>query len=133
ASEQIDLPERRDRNLVRLDRDPVGREAGLLGLRLAVRGGNVDAGPTLATRGTEQRPRLLHAGRRNLEVEIAAERALDQRVERRITELRPPRGLDRLLLDDGGIRVMKRGCRGPRRRVVRPHPASAQKKRRPSP
>ena len=109
APEQIELPERRDADLVRLDRDSIRREPGLLLVALVVRDRDVHAGPAFAARRAQQRARFLDTRSRDFEIEIARERALDQGVERRITELLPPRRLERLRLDDGRIGVAKLG------------------------
>ena len=68
----------------------------------------------------QQRARLVDARGRDLEIEVARERALDQAVERRIAELLPPRRLERLLVEDRRIRVAELGRRRLRRPVVGP-------------
>src|SRR5262249_36646172 len=71
SAEQVELPKRRERDLVRLDLEPFGAEARLLRIASAVRGLDVDAWPALAPCRLEHRTRFLDARGRDLEIEVA--------------------------------------------------------------
>src|SRR5690606_11695068 len=88
-----------------------------------------DSRPPLPPRPGRDRPCLRDARRRDLQIEVAAERALDQRVERRIAELLPPRGLERFGLDlrGRGFAELERRRRG--RPVVRARGAGRYEER----
>ena len=101
AAEKVELPQRRKARIVTFDVDAVGREPWLLLLALRARDLRGHARPTVAPRGASESARLFDARGRDREIEIGRQRALDQRVERGIAKLLPPRGLERLLVHAG--------------------------------
>src|SRR6185295_12788455 len=95
--------QRREAHVVALDVDALVREPRLLAVTLAVRDLGANVGPARALRCAEHRASLAHARGRDLQIEIAGERARHETVEHGIAELTPPLRLERLLGHAGGI------------------------------
>ena len=94
AAEQIQLPRRIEAGLVSGHGGALVGEARLLAAAACVVHAGIDRRQLIGLGAAEQRPRFMQSRHRDAQVEVVRRGTLDQRIQRGVVELLPPRGLE---------------------------------------